>query len=256
MKKAMKQTWSNEEFRQKHSEALKRAYENPELRQKVSSSIKRAYKNPELRQKRSNSAKEAWASKEARQKLSNSLKKAYENPKLRQKLSNSIKKAYRNSDVRQRLSNSLKKAYQEHSKAIQQKRHSTMKANNSFNSSKPEQYIKEILEQTFNKVHYQYRSNLYPFNCDFYIEDLDLFIELNFHWTHGGRLFNSICQDCLKQLNDWQEKAKSSKFYQNAIYTWTDLDVRKAQCAKDNGLNWMAFYSLEEFENAITKIDF
>ena len=27
----------------------------------------------------------------------------------------------------------------------------------------------------------------YPFACDFYISSLDLFIECNYHWTHGGK---------------------------------------------------------------------
>ena len=31
------------------------------------------------------------------------------------------------------------------------------------------------------------------------------------------------------------------------IYTWTDLDVRKRQCAKDNNLNWLAFYLYDDF---------
>ena len=32
------------------------------------------------------------------------------------------------------------------------------------------------------------------------------------------------------------------------IYTWTDLDVRKQQIAKENNLNYIMFYSLTDFE--------
>lgn len=31
----------------------------------------------------------------------------------------------------------------------------------------------------------QYRDPRYPFFCDFYVRSLDLFVECNFHWTHG-----------------------------------------------------------------------
>ena len=45
-----------------------------------------------------------------------------------------------------------------------------------------------------------------------------------------------------KKLNKWKEKAKTSKFYQTAIYVWTDLDVRKRECAKKNNLNFEVIY--------------
>lgn len=40
----------------------------------------------------------------------------------------------------------------------------------------------------------QYSDNRYPFCCDFYLKSLDLFIELNFHWTHGGHPFDENSQ--------------------------------------------------------------
>lgn len=82
----------------------------------------------------------------------------------------------------------------------------------------------------------------YPFRCDFYIKSIDKFIEVHGNWTHGGRPFDPNDVECQKQLADWQEKAKVSKYYQNAIYTWTDLDVRKAEIAKKNNLNFEVIY--------------
>lgn len=56
-----------------------------------------------------------------------------------------------------------------HNKKSQEKRYNTKKKNYTFNSSKIEQQFKEYLEQKFpNDFEYQYRSELYPFNCDFY----------------------------------------------------------------------------------------
>ena len=78
----------------------------------------------------------------------------------------------------------------------------------------------------------------YPFQCDFYVKSQDMFIEVNGNWTHGDHPFDSNNEDDLKTLKEWEEKAKTSKYYQNAIYTWTDLDVRKQNFAKENNLNY------------------
>lgn len=40
----------------------------------------------------------------------------------------------------------------------------------------------------------------------------------------------------------WKEKAKVSKQYQAAITTWTQRDVKKIKCAKDNNLNYILIY--------------
>ena len=38
-------------------------------------------------------------------------------------------------------------------------------------------------------------------------------------------------------------KSKNSKYYDNSIYTWTDLDVRKREVATNNNLNWIEVFS-------------
>ena len=40
----------------------------------------------------------------------------------------------------------------------------------------------------------------------------------------------------------WQEKAKTSQFYANAIKTWTERDVEKQRVAKENNLNCKIIY--------------
>ena len=129
-----------------------------------------------------------------------------------------------------------------------QKEYMTKKNNKSFKSSKQEdiyyQYLLTIYDE--NDIIKQYRDNSrYPFNCDFYIKSEDLFIELNLHWTHGYMPYNSDDEKCQQQLKLWQEKAEAgSQFYKNAIYTWTDLDVRKLEIAKRNKLNYSAIYNI------------
>ena len=59
--------------------------------------------------------------------------------------------------------------------------------------------------------------------------------------------YNPNDEECIKQLNIWKEKSKTSDFYKQAIYTWTDLDVRKQAYAKQNQLNYITIYSYNQF---------
>ena len=91
----------------------------------------------------------------------------------------------------------------------------------------------------------QYKDERYPFNCDFYVPSLDLFIECNYHWTHGKEPYNENNVEHQNILRLW--KSKNSRFYDNAIETWTKRDVDKLKCFKTNNLNFKIFYSFEEF---------
>lgn len=121
----------------------------------------------------------------------------------------------------------------------------TKRNNHSFNKSNPEDGIYKLLCKTF-VVNRQYSSVDYPFACDFYLPEIDLYIEYNGTWTHGGFPFENN-KTCLEQLERWQVKAKDSEFYKNAIETWTTRDVTKRQTAKNNKLNWIEFFGVKEF---------
>lgn len=131
------------------------------------------------------------------------------------------------------------------------KQYETKKRNKSFNSSKSEDryYIHLIDIYGEDDVVRQYRDDRYPYACDFYVKSKDLFIELNFNWTHGGHPFDSQNEADIKKLAIWEEKAAKSEFYKNAIYTWTELDVKKQLVAKENKLNYIVYYSEEDAYN-------
>ena len=109
----------------------------------------------------------------------------------------------------------------------------------------------------FENVDPQHYDNQYPYSCDFFIPGLDLYIEIQGSWTHGKHPFNPGDKKDNEKLNYW--KSKDSEYYNNAIYTWTDLDVRKRVCARDNHLNYLEIFSnnIEDcitiFENYITE---
>ena len=132
---------------------------------------------------------------------------------------------------------------------IQQKIYQTKKQNKTFNSSSIEKQFEAYLKE--NNINYktQYKSELYPFNCDFYLPDRDLYLEINAHWTHGGHPFDSTNKDDLLLLEQW--KSKNTKFYDIAINTWTVRDVLKRETAKKNNLNYIEVFSsnIEELIN-------
>lgn len=113
-----------------------------------------------------------------------------------------------------------------------------------FSGSEPEDMAYSMLCEKFGEsdVIRQYRSDTYPFACDFYVRSLDAYIELNISWTHGGRFFDKTRQEDLDQLHDWEQKAVKSRFYASAIETWTVRDVRKREAAMTNGLNYLVFW--------------
>lgn len=129
---------------------------------------------------------------------------------------------------------------------IAYKGHLTKKRKGSFKQSDQEERAYQSLKEKFPDVIRQYRDKIkYPFICDFYIPSLDLFIELNFHWTHGGHPYNA--EKDKEQLEFW--KSKNSTYYDTAINTWTVRDVNKLETAKRNNLNYLVFYNEKEFKD-------
>lgn len=132
------------------------------------------------------------------------------------------------------------------SKELQYKKYETKKKNKTFYSSNLEEKIYSLLLNKFKNIIRQYTTKKYPFNCDFYIQEKNLYIEIQGNWTHGYMPFEQS-EKCLKQLEKWEEKAKTSSFYKTALDVWTRRDVLKRETARKNNLNWIEFFNLDEF---------
>ena len=138
--------------------------------------------------------------------------------------------------------------YNMQNKEVRNKVDITKRKNGTFNTSKPEQEIKRLLEKKFPNVQYQYKSEKYPFNCDFYIPELDLYIEFQGIWTHGKHPFSESVED-LETLDKWKTESITSEFYKNAIEVWTVKDVEKRKIALQNNINLLEFFTIDEFMN-------
>ena len=148
--------------------------------------------------------------------------------------------------------------FKQHQDEIQQKIYDTKKQNNTFHVSSEEEKVYRLLLTKFGKedVERQYKSEVYPFACDFYIKSLDLYIEYNGYWTHGSEEFNKYNNKHLNILKEWKKKVnevnfkgKKKKQFKSAIYTWTVLDPLKLKTAKDNKLNYKIFWTVKEVED-------
>lgn len=139
------------------------------------------------------------------------------------------------------------------SEESKQKQYESKKKNHTFNSSKPENDSYKLLKEKFEDTIQSYRCERYPFNCDFYIPSLDLFIECQYHWTHGGHPFDENNENDIIRINEM--KNKNTKFYDNAINTWTIRDVNKRNTAKENNLNYLEFWNIEELKEWVTKFE-
>lgn len=122
-------------------------------------------------------------------------------------------------------------------------RHQTHKINNTFKSSAPENFSTWFLSLLFKDIKTQFYSDKYPFNCDCYLPEQDLFIEFNYSWTHGNHPYDEILD---KSVLDKMLES-NSLYMKNAIETWTIRDVKKRETAKENSLNYLEFFNIEEF---------
>lgn len=142
---------------------------------------------------------------------------------------------YQRPDLRAKLSNP----------EVIAKKYETKRKNGTFNTSKPENRCYNLLHSIYPNIKRSYKSKQYPYLCDFYIPELDLYIECHFFWTHGGHFFDPNNSEDLAKLEKW--KSKHSKFYDNAIKNWTVRDPKKLKYAQQNNLNYLVCWTEEEF---------
>lgn len=72
------------------------------------------------------------------------------------------------------------------------------------------------------------------------------YFEYNGSWTHGGHPYDPASPEDEVTLRRW--KAKGTKYYDNAIETWTVRDPRKRATAKKSGVNLVEFWNYSDVE--------
>jgi parB-like protein len=122
------------------------------------------------------------------------------------------------------------------SPVFQAKMNATKHKNGMFNSSNIEECIKAL--DIFKS---QYKKDVrYPYLCDFYDKDKDLFIEVNASWTHNFHWYD-VDSDAV-MVNVWKKKSDDSQYYASALKIFTKSDVEKRECARKNNLNYVTLW--------------
>lgn len=141
------------------------------------------------------------------------------------------------------------------SRDVRLKALSTMRKNGN-RSSYEDKLEKFFLDNNIKFEQEWDKDSRYPFHCDFYIPDKDLFIEINVYWTHGGHFFDINDDTDLKTLEIWKKKFEQGlEQYQSAIYIWTDLDLQKKKCALDNHLNYIVIWNRQDLDTFINNYE-
>ena len=150
--------------------------------------------------------------------------------------------------------------------AIIQKGIDTKRKNHTFNVSKPEEelylYIKEKIPSVIRQYQdYRYSwsdklNRIHYYLCDFYIPELDLFIEFNGFPCHGPHSYNPDSKEDQELVEKWKSNYKDGKhpLYKKMINGWTISDVKKRKIAKENNLNYYEFWTLEEAKKFIDNL--
>ena len=135
---------------------------------------------------------------------------------------------------------------------MQERRYDAMKRNHTFNSSSTEEELFLYIKSKFPTVVRQYKDkNRYPYFCDFYIPELDYFIELQGYYTHGKHPFDPNSNEDLQLIEYYKKKYGEDC---QPITIWSIKDVEKRDCAKRNHLNFKEVWSLEDGKNFVNDL--
>ena len=141
------------------------------------------------------------------------------------------------------------------------KAYEVLKLNGKLGTSKMEDVVYNYLIELGYNVERVYRSDIFPYNVDFYIKDYDLYIEFQGSQYHHGRAYLGT-KDDLKEVellkeNDIERKNITNKGTQYAamIRVWTKYDVEKRNTALNNHINFLEIYSCVSKDHLKQQID-
>lgn len=143
---------------------------------------------------------------------------------------------------------------------IKQKVWETTKQNCTAGTSAEEEQIYTWLKEIFGNIEHHYKSKEYPYNCDFYIPRLKLYIEYQGSYYHNKRAYLGTKED-KNELSEYIQKAeelirqgKNPKL-KSLIETWSIRDVNKRKHGYNNHLNFLEIYSCKSKDDLKRQIE-
>lgn len=124
--------------------------------------------------------------------------------------------------------------------------------NSGYNVSEDELYIFDKLKEKYPNIQMSVTDDrmISPdthrhWELDFYDPDSDTGFNYNKHIRHGRRKYNSEDPNCQADVK-WLQRQEGD-FYKKILHTWRDLDPLKREVAKVNGLKYIEWFNLDEF---------
>ena len=211
----------------------------------------------------------AGNSKDKQEKIKNTLiehwgtANCYDSPKYKalMKEKYGVEYTWQREDIKEKRKKTLLERYSvEHptqNKEIMNKVWQTCKEHMSYATSKEEDNIyKWLLELGYN-VERSYKSEEYPFNCDFYLKDFNVYIEYNGSQFHHGYAYLGTKEDneeYERLLLKASDNPKSQ--YNGIIDTWYFRDPNKRNCALSNNVNLLELYDCKTKESLYNQLSF
>ena len=138
---------------------------------------------------------------------------------------------------------------------IIKKRRATMKTNGTTNTSHGfEDKLISFLRNTYpNYTIFQSYSidDRYPFECDCYIKELDLFIEFQGSYFHNYRPFD----ESEEHLIEYDNMIRKGGQRKTIAIVWRYKDPLKRQTAKINNINYLEYWEDSQFNDIYDPIE-
>lgn len=264
----------NPEVHKRTQESYKRKtgyispFQNPEVRKKLQEHFTKTYGGPtpfvskEIKERLVKRNLELYGVAylfeldEIQDKVKNTFLEKYgttcstKNPEVAAKVSKALKTPEVREKYRQTSLRNWGTESPMHVKEVREKIWNSIRKNKSLVHSKFEERIYKWILKRFGSSYVirQYTEERYPWHCDFYIQPLDLFIEVQGMWTHGKHPFDKNNPEDLELLDRWKIGTEKSQFFKSAIRTWTITDVLKRETAKKNNLKYLEIFNYEIIE--------
>lgn len=140
-----------------------------------------------------------------------------------------------------------------------------MKENGKLQKSHKEDEVSEFISSLGYIVERHHMTEEFPFNADIYLPDYQLYIEYQGSHFHNTYSFMGTKED-FDIIKTYYEKSKKLKEesgdknkltqYDNMIYVWSDLDVRKRVFAQDNHIRYFEIYRQPKIEYIKHQLEF
>lgn len=137
-----------------------------------------------------------------------------------------------------------------HSPEVIEKQRQTKIKNGTLGGKKSilEDIVYNLICEKFNNVIRHYKTNEYPFDCDFYIPELNLYIEFQGHQSHGPHPYNENSEEDKIIINELIHKFGNAN-------TFTIRDPYKRKIAKENKLNYLELFGIKQVKEWLKTYD-